>query len=59
MEIYKKYGRSAFAKHLRKTKGKWTKAMANGKSRSKSKLDLKIEEGVDAQLTTETQLGSY
>jgi hypothetical protein len=41
MEIYKKYGRSAFAKHLRRIKGKWTKTMANGKSRSKSKLDVK------------------
>lgn len=41
MEYFKKAGRSAFAKHLRKKKGKWTKSMANGKSRSKSKLDLK------------------
>ena len=41
MEEYKKYGRSAFAKHLRRKKGKWTKTMANGKSRSKSKLDIK------------------
>jgi len=41
MEEYKKHGRSAFAKHLRRKKGKWTKTMANGKSRSKSKLDVK------------------
>ena len=41
MEHYKKIGRSAFAKHLRRKKGKWTKTMANGKSRSISKLDLK------------------
>jgi hypothetical protein len=41
MENYKKIGKSSHAKHLRKKKGKWTKTMANGKSRSKSKLDLK------------------
>lgn len=41
MEYYKKVGRSAFAKHLRRKKSKWTKTMANGKSRSASKLDVK------------------
>lgn len=48
MEEYKKYGRSAFAKHLRRKKGKWTKTMANGKSRSKSKLDIKKIERSDS-----------
>jgi len=44
METYKKYGRSSLAKHLRKKKGKWTKSMANGKSRAKAKLDLKASD---------------
>jgi hypothetical protein len=41
MEVSKKFGKSSHAKHLRRKKGKWTKTMANGKSRSKSKLDIK------------------
>jgi hypothetical protein len=44
MENYKKIGKSSQAKHLRKKKGKWTKLMANGKSRSKSKLDIRKSE---------------
>ncbi len=40
MEENKKFGRSTvLAKHLKKKKGKWTKSMANKKSRSKVKLD--------------------
>jgi hypothetical protein len=41
MENYKKIGKSSHAKHLRRKKGNWTKTMANCKSRSKSKLDVK------------------
>ena len=42
MEENKKFGRSGeLAKHLRKNKGKWTKPMANKKSRAKVKLDVK------------------
>ena len=33
MEFWKKKGRKAFAKHLRNKKSKWTKRMANSKSR--------------------------
>jgi len=42
MEENKKFGRSkARATHLRRTKGNWTKSMANKKSRLKVKLDVK------------------
>lgn len=40
MEQSKRFGKSSFAKHLRKKKGKWTKAMANSKSRLKTKREL-------------------
>lgn len=43
MEYFKKAGKSTFAKHLRTTKGKWTKRMANSKSRQKMKLDIAKE----------------
>ncbi len=43
MEYYKKYGRSSWAKHLRKNENSPTKRMANKKSRAKSKSDLESE----------------
>lgn len=43
MEQSKKFGKSSFAKHLRNKKGKWTKQMANSKSRLNYKRDLKLE----------------
>lgn len=54
MENYKKIGKSSFAKHLRRSKGKWTKTMANGKSRSMSKLDIKKFFCGEALIVTET-----
>jgi hypothetical protein len=41
MEISKKIGKNSRAKHLRKNKGKWTKRMANSKSRLAAKKNLK------------------
>ena len=58
MEPYKKYGRSAFAKHLRRSKGKWTKTMANGKSRSKSRLDIKKSLTFTGTSSSSTLLGT-
>jgi hypothetical protein len=41
MEFWKKKGRKAFAKHLRNKQGKWTKRMANSKSRRDAKKEMK------------------
>jgi|GEM_PF-4228860 len=40
MEASKKIGKNSRAKHLRKRKGRWTKRMANSKSRLAAKRDL-------------------
>jgi len=47
MEFYKKFGKSSWAKHLRNRKrSRFTKQMANKKSRARMKLDIKIEKVV-------------
>lgn len=47
MEHFKKMGKSCFAKHLRKKKSKWTKAMANSKSRLQSKKYLRNQKDLE------------
>jgi hypothetical protein len=41
MEASKKYGKNSRAKHLRNKAGKWTKRMANSRSRTTEKMKLR------------------